>query len=212
MITFRCKSSSGMATYECPGQRSVSIGEHLEGYGVVIGIDDMPAELRLDETMSITNGLRNYAHAFSPTANTKLLEIADHIDEEHKKSVKDALNDALFHANEDDMAELGWTRLPVDDDGEVVRVGSLCKVYPFGEPAKRVRALRVSEFGWFVIFEDGTEEQRYRIRVYKPPTTEDVLDEFASAYDRIGGSDEEHQKYLDLIAEYAAKLQLKENA
>ncbi len=45
--------------------------------------------------------------------------------------------------------------------------------------------------------------------LFRPkPTVDDVLREFASAYDRIGGEDDEHQKYLNLIAEFAAKLRL----
>lgn len=66
--------------------------------------------------MSITDELREYVWQHA-TNNDELRAIADRIDAEHKKSVMDALNDALFHANEDDMAELGWVRLPKDADG-----------------------------------------------------------------------------------------------
>ena len=48
-------------------------------------------------------------------------------------------------------------------------------------------------------------------RLFMPkPTVEDLLDEFASAYDRISGEDEGHQEYLNLVAEFAAKLRLAE--
>lgn len=177
--------------------------------------------------MRITDELRKWAHehvvygmqtTLEPpihplTFGTKeeVLSIADRIDVVHKDAIQQALIDkGGVPATDENMAELGWMRPPVDDDGEVVRVGSLCKVYPFVEPAKRVRALRVSEFGWFVIFEDGTEEQRYRIRVYKPPTTEDVLCEMLEK--AVGYSDAHTTVALNVIDEYAKRLQLKENA
>lgn len=150
--------------------------------------------------MSITDELRKWAHDEMPrNYRMAVLALADHIDEEHEKAVHE-LNG---------LAEAS-VLLPKDADGEVVRVGSLCKVYPFNEPAKKVRALRVSGFGWFVTFEDGTEEQLYRIRVYKPPTTEDVLCEMLEK--AVGYSDAHTTVALSAIAEYANRLQLKEDA
>ena len=156
--------------------------------------------------MSITDELREWAHGFNgPWKRNEemLLAIADRIDEEHGAQLRDAFE---TRNSEENLAADGWVHLPVDDDGEVVYIGSLCKVYPFSAPAKKVRALRVSDFGWFVIFEDGSEEQRYRVRVYKPPTTEDVLREFVTEFNR----DDTELCDDEVIERFAKRLQLKE--
>ena len=162
--------------------------------------------------MSITDELRGFMDGadgyelWCPRHKKELVDIADRIDAEHEKATSEFWQKTnAVPATDENMAEHGWLRLPVDDDGEVVRVGSLCKVYPFDEPAKKVRALQVSGFGWRVIFEDGTEEHLYRVRVYDPPTTEDVLCELLNEY-----RESECTLSEDRLAEYAKRLQLKE--
>ena len=117
-----------------------------------------------------------------------------------------------------------YVELPTDDNGKTVKYGGYAKVYPYdGEPMK-VRALYRSGFGWSVIFTDGSKEPLYRVLVCEPPTVEDVLNEFASERIKlfltapIAVSDESVEEYRKdnyeacekLIAEYAAKLQLRE--
>lgn len=61
--------------------------------------------------MSITDELREWGRAMlMPSLLNPLLAIADRIDAEHKRAVMSAMNDAPYHANEKDMAELGWVR------------------------------------------------------------------------------------------------------
>lgn len=77
--------------------------------------------------MSITDKLRSwgkgkFADGLFNDVYEELLPIADRIDEAHKKAVMGAMNDALYYANDENMAELGWLRLPKDADGKVIHV------------------------------------------------------------------------------------------
>ena len=130
--------------------------------------------------------------------------------------------------NEDAMAEHGWVRLPkdgeapckqlgewiekrglitgpLDHDGELWHKGDM-SASPWGEIASIVFDGQC----WQVCGHDTSAPwlPADSLLHYHAPTVEDLLDEFASAYDRIGGEDEEHQKYLNLIAEYAKRLRL----
>ena len=105
------------------------------------------------------------------------------------------------------MAEHGWVRGPLDADGEMWRRGDM------------------SDSNWGVIEGIAYENGRWlisghdmsapwvpadSIRHYHAPTVEDVLREFAERVCNSG-----HQWGLDAsdtIAEYAAKLQLREDA
>ena len=166
--------------------------------------------------MSITDELRDWAkknqshselfgglppkHPFNRFCKVEdLLAIADRIDAEHDSAIK------AFGAKIDS----DYAKLPVDADGVPIRVG---------DEVSYIGMTRCERVTWIAYGEDGehhvnTTGGSYThpdtLRHHHEPTTEDVLDEFASAYDRIGGSDEEHQKYLDLIAEYAKRLQLR---
>lgn len=176
--------------------------------------------------MTITDELRNYAHAFSPTANTKLLEITDRIDAAHKAAVDKAHADGERNglqqarsASEDyrrgfdagvasGMKEHGYVKLPMDKDGNVITLGSYVRMYPFDGPRKKVKALRWSGFGWKVIMVNGSIQPIYMVKVCKGPTTEDVLCEMLEK--AVGYSDAHTTVALNAIAEYAAKLRLKE--
>ena len=98
--------------------------------------------------------------------------------------------------------------MPKDADGVPIRVGD---VLTDGEYTFRVDELAAFGDGsWSIRNEGGNAGAACDVTHYHAPTVEDVLREFASAYDRIGGEDDEHQKYLNLIAEYAQRLQLRE--
>ena len=104
-----------------------------------------------------------------------------------------------------------FMELPMDADGVPIRVGDVMEFSAF-EIEKPVTRM-VDGIGQGVFFawcgERGYQQhEAKRYRHHHTPTVEDVLREFASAYDRIGGEDDEHQKYLNLIAEFAAKLRL----
>ena len=149
-------------------------------------------------------------HACPPSLDAMRLEdyitaIADRIDAEHQRAIASVMNDALYHANEKDMAELGWIRLPVDADGESWRLGDelmmegeVCEVVGIG--GKTI----------FYAFGDGVEWTiAHNNRHHHAPTVEDVLREMCLEIDRRcerGSID-----YDELFAEYAARLRLRED-
>ena len=141
-----------------------------------------------------------------PRHKAELTSIADRIDAEHEKAVQEEF--VRVYTSDADMEHDGWIRLPMDADNEIVNVGDKLDGY---NKTIEVMWLRLGRTGWWIIDKYGKSYACCDAFLHHhDPTVEDVLDEFASAYDRIGGEDEEHQKYLDLIAEYATKLQLKE--
>ena len=167
--------------------------------------------------MSITDELRKIATK-TECANGRceklyrgdLEHIADRIDAEHERQCAESWmrgHDAWAAIDRsDEMAEHGWIRLPKDADGVPIRVGD---VLTDGE--YKFKVFELAAFGdgsWSIRNEDGNAWAACDVTHHHEPTVEDVLWEFASAYDRIGGEDDEHQKYLNLIAEFAAKLRL----
>ena len=167
--------------------------------------------------MSITDELREIA-AKTECANGRceklyrgdLEHIADRIDAEHERQCAESWmrgHDAWAAIDRgDEMAEHGWIRLPKDADGEYIHVGD---VLTDGE--YKFKVFELAAFGdgsWSIRNEGGNAGAACDVTHHHEPTVDDVLREFASAYDRIGGEDDEHQKYLNLIAEFAAKLRL----
>lgn len=75
--------------------------------------------------MSITDELRKWGYGFCGDTHDVVNSIADRIDAEYESAIASVMNDALYHANEKDMAELGWVRLPKDADGEYIHVGDV---------------------------------------------------------------------------------------
>lgn len=101
-----------------------------------------------------------------------------------------------------------YVERPADADGMVI-APSDNMVDQNGEQFM-VSSIELLASGEWILYGIGKLGSEYaKLCHHKLPTVEDLLDEFASAYDRIGSEDEEHHKYLNLIAEYAAKLQLK---
>ena len=140
--------------------------------------------------MSITDELREWAKEH--LSRSSIFVIADRID----------------------AAVEGMVELPKDADGEYIHIGDVMdsKVdHLFDGRPFEVRALVLCEDGWEAA--DGRFGNRYEpnsLRHHYAPTVEDVLREFA---DRVCNSG--HQWGLDAadtIAEYAAKLQLREDA
>ena len=182
--------------------------------------------------MSITDKLREYAKGWgwldadnADEIEVLLEDFANRIDKEHKAAVDKAHADGERNglqqarsASEDyrrgfgdgvtsGMKEHGWVKLPVDKDGNVVTLGSYVRIYPFDGPRKKVKALRWSGFGWKVIMVDDSSQPVCRVKVCKGQTPEDVLREFVYAI--LNQKPEFREKN---IAEYAAKLQLREDA
>ena len=175
--------------------------------------------------MSITYELREYTGNFYllryKDVREKLGAIADRIDAEHdakvaywqEASYKDGYDEGFASADDwyaehaAELAEHGWVRGPLDADGKMWRSGDM------------------SDSNWGVIEGIAYEDGRWlvsghdtsapwvpadSIRHYHAPTVEDVLTEMlykAHIYD-----EREMELLPDLIAEYATKLQLKEDA
>ena len=175
--------------------------------------------------MSITDELRKWAedntlkdrvlttyppqHAVHGVLET-LLRIADRIDAEHERAAMSAMNDALYYANDESMAELGWVRLPVDADGVPIRVGDVVDVTPTDKFTGHMNVVVTS-----VIFKRSaalvtvdTADRPFtfwpnRIRHHHAPTVEDALCELLNEY-REGGCTLEEAR----LSDFAAKLRL----
>ena len=106
-----------------------------------------------------------------------------------------------------------YTELPEDVNGNTVRYGGYVKVYPYDGKPMKVKALRLSGFGWSVVFEDGSREHLYRVLACELPTVEDVLEEAlnkAASLDRKEGYWPSAADITNIVNEISPKLQLKE--
>ena len=147
--------------------------------------------------MSITDELREYVSHYSVAGSTKdklLTAIADRIDSEHQKAIRELNNLA-------DASVL----LPVDADGVPIHVWdhltdgeytfTVCELAAFGDGS------------WSIRNEDGNAWAACDVTHYHEPTVEDVLGEF---FEEVG--DGLHTlEAVDtqvIIAKYAAKLRL----
>ena len=182
--------------------------------------------------MRVADELREWAneHLYKSGIRSDLLAIADRIDEEHARIVHQKVNKAhadgeqsairqLRSASEDHrrgyqlghekaMQEVEQTHvaLPLDADGVPIRVGDVMELD--GEPFE-VRRIELDESGeWTMRDRLGTEHLcAYLYRHHHPPTVEDELREMLVSMECSGGLCDTNA----LIAEYAAKLQLKED-
>ena len=166
-------------------------------------------EAETGEGMSITDELREFAsHCAGGMGGDALRAIADRIDAAHENSVVDALlNDGLPMSDEV-MAEHGWTRLPVDADGEYIHIGDRM------ENNERVARIVITDESWEpsvyleklpnVLHEYFCSE----ISHYHAPTVEDVLREFANRWWTLP----REESADELLADYAKRLQLREDA
>lgn len=151
--------------------------------------------------MSITDELRAYAHDCCARIDDELHEIADRIDAEHEKAIRELNNLA-------DASVL----LPVDADGEYIHIGDVMESKGsdllFGEVSFEVRGMRCDEYGWEVYDRLGDRYAPSLLCHYHKPTVEDVLREMLDAWGELPSNATNEA----IIAEYAAKLQLKEDA
>ena len=167
--------------------------------------------------MSITDELREWWVRKFPVMDKELHEnfaaIADRMDAAHERAITSVMNDALYHANDESMAELGWVRLPKDADGEYIHVGD---VMERGNARGHVIALMLSEYpkkwgGWLhwgvqLEGEHAPTALDLTFHHYHEPTVEDVL---------LDLLDESSDPTCDatpteLAEKYAAKLRLAE--
>ena len=158
--------------------------------------------------MSITDELRKEARGFgryvytAPQADC-LTAIADRIDAEHEKAEQD-----LIDANNqmEQLCECS-IRLPVDADGVPIHVGD---VLTDGEYTFRVDELAAFGDGsWDIRNEDGNAWAACDVTHHHAPTVETTLREMLEQ--AVGYSDAHTTVALNAIAEYSAKLQLRED-
>lgn len=159
--------------------------------------------------MSITDELREYVGDFYlfryKDVRESLTAIADRIDAEHQKAIRELNNLA-------DASVL----LPVDADDVPIRVGD---VMERGKARGHVIALMLSKYPkkwggglhWGVQLEGEQAPTALDLtfRHYRAPTVEDVLREFGSGwYEQMNGP--ETFDIADYVERYAAKLRLAE--
>ena len=151
--------------------------------------------------MSITDELREYAGSFYlfryKDVREKLDAIADRIDAEHEKAIRE-LNDLA------DASVL----LPVDANGEYIHVGDVMESRAGFDlfPQFEVRAMRYDGDEWEVFDRLGDSYEPSGLRHYHKPTVEDVL------WKLLGDirPDMEDEEALPIVAAYAKKLRLAE--
>ena len=157
--------------------------------------------------MSITDELRKYATNDRLHYCSDYLAIVDRIDAEHEEAIQQSLmGEGGVPATDENMAELGWIRLPKDVDGEYIHIGDVMEWPDNGETFEVVG---IGD-GWtlFYVIEDGVAEwtRAENKRHHHEPTVEDVLQKLLEQ--SVGYSDAHTTVALDAIAEYAAKLRL----
>ena len=104
-----------------------------------------------------------------------------------------------------------YMRLPVDDGGEVIHIGDEMVVGDYGYRFI-VAGVGLADRTDVLFETDGDKSDCFPAKVcrhYRPPTIEDVLREFAEKVtdSQIPGT---HPTYEEAIAEYAKRMQLKE--
>lgn len=165
--------------------------------------------------MSITDELRKWGRAtLMPSLLVKMEAIADRIDAEHERAVSEQpYTIDMVPMTDESMAGHGWVRLPKDADGVPIRIGDVMEPKGsgllFDKASFEVRIMRCDECGWEVYDRLGGRYVPSLLRHHHAPTVEDVLTEFAAKLIERG---ELTNGGAQTIAEYAAKLRLREDA
>ena len=184
-----------------------------------------------EERVRITDELREYNRNYILTTSTQqsinVNAIADRIDEEHEREVVKGLNEWKHGHDEGwseamELTEREYVELPKDADGVPIRVGDKVQFRhdaPTLVTLMRIVKKRGDEPSWDFFGENGGcygSGTLSELRHYHEPTVEDVLRELLREVIPddyfIKGKDKAIDA-LDLtIAEYAKRLQLKEDA
>ncbi len=154
--------------------------------------------------MSITDELREWFkdRLFMGNGYAELTAIADRIDAENESACAEAYGNGVMSVPIA-LDESQWVKLPLDADGVPIRVGDVMEWCDNGE------TLTVEGIGNDVLFYIDGENAEWtaaRNKRHHVPTVEDVLSEMLDAVD------DDRYGQDRIIAEYAAKLQLRGNA
>ena len=158
--------------------------------------------------MSITDELREWASVEVPYKyGHQLTAIADRIDAEHEAQ----LNDAFETRNSDENLESdGWMRLPKDADGEYIHVGDVMEgTCPSGKHVSG-EVLSIGDDKFWLCNVQFSLRPDY-MRHHHVPTVDDVLREFGRGWHEQMNAPETFD-IADYVEQYAAKLQLREDA
>ena len=162
--------------------------------------------------MESIDRMREYAETkcgwgVSPEAARRIKEFTDAIEREVEQYVVAEI-DAMPMTDEN-MAAAGWMRLPVDADGVPIHVGDVMENIVCPPVHREVTGVGVECFyGWD---EGNGRYSQFDVVCYRhhhTPTVEGLLREYAIKCEEAGNSGPEVKR---LAAEYAAKLQLKED-
>ena len=177
--------------------------------------------------MAITDKLRHYIEGAEQLYGRKcpcLTAVADRIDEAHDRAIASVMNDALYHANDKDMAELGWVRLPKGADSEYIHVGDELRDEWNELNRGEVEWLMLDCHGWWLKFKNNCERfylhEFHEWHHHHAPTVEDVLRDMHAKLNEVIAlyvgeaidSDERDSDEARIFAEYAAKLRLRGDA
>ncbi len=148
---------------------------------------------------SITDELREWAHGFTDlyaSNERQLLAIADRIDEQHFEKLQLAWADGVARAEGDLKAfEATRIKLPVDADGEVIRVGDNVAE---GDDEFEVRALTLYDRdSWEVLDRLSVSFSPRRLRHVQPDSWERIIADAMLGAERDGAPD----TYSDCLAE-----------
>ena len=143
--------------------------------------------------MSITDELREFAREHQPYGSElynaqvcdHLCAIADRIDAEHKHAIG-----YVDDRDPETMAELGWVRLPVDADGEVIHVGDVVVEDGCGVPYK-VMSMKLFDDCWDV-GECGMNPNL--CRHYQPDSWERIIEDAYQLDVAFGEGTEEYAR------------------
>lgn len=153
---------------------------------IVTSSDDMPPSMDCVSLREHANG------------------ILDEIDREFEDMVRSLTIDAI-QATDENMADAGWVRLPVDADGVPIHVGDVLDNIVCPSVHREVTGVGVKCFyGW----DDGNGRySQFDVVCYRhhhAQTVEDVLEELLREYDR----DDSELTNGEIIERFAAKLRL----
>ena len=166
--------------------------------------------------MSVTDEMREYAQSWRETPNlmddldagdvdgilADFEHIADRIDAEHEEAIQQVLMGELgVLATDENMAEHGWVRGPLDADGKMWLSGDMSDSN-WGV----IEGIAYDNGTWYIRGHDTSAPwiRADSIRHYHKPNVEDLLRQFGDWYAHTkGGCDED-----GIIAEYAVKLRL----
>ena len=193
-----------------------------------MNIADELRELVTGEKPAVVDGCWVNVGSMTHGCKEALLAIADRIDAAYEEALGSKIARAISVGEDGtefvsmpakELSER-YMELPKDADGEVIHVGDELRDGWHEQNQGEVEWLMLNNHGWWLMLKNNCERfyahdfHEWHHRHRKPPTVEDVLREFTDAileWSGKSGTVAEVGTWSDVAAEYAAKLQLKED-